>query len=110
MSRPFPHNGISHVVESGFAFDLVDERLWLVSKGRRNLGHIRSFKPSQCARYMFKLADDESESPRLYRGRVHAARALEELDKITKTAKAERWSAARLILEAWRCVPNATGE
>ncbi len=93
------------IEEGGFAFHPAEHGLKVLVK-RRELGEIITHQEPN-GRHCFRLGPDTRESPRTYRGKVIAAKALLTLDEILKTGQAEKLGLAELILHAWERIPSS---
>ena len=77
-----------------------------VFSGRRSLGRIVGVLEAS-GRHSFMLGCEDGNA-RVYRGKVKAAEALYELDRLAREAKRKKWDMQTLILHAWAERPAAS--
>jgi len=92
--------------EEGFTFHIYVKQT-IVFRGRRELGAIIGMK-EKSGRHCFRLAADNRNKPRTYRGRVQAAQALLKIDDVVRDAKKHRWSLHEVVIRAWANKPRAS--
>ena len=72
---------------------------------RKPIGTIFSMVESS-GRYCFRLGCDSRRTPRTYRGRLRAARALRVIETLKQQAQKEKLSIDEVIVRAWDDKPH----
>ncbi|MCA9263121.1 MAG: hypothetical protein KDA60_04710 [Planctomycetales bacterium] len=86
-------------LESGYEVSLRGKKLGSILPTKETTG-----------RHCFILGHDARKTPRTYRGRIKAAEALLEIDKLKAEAKKKKLDIDQVIIRAWDIKPRASDQ